>query len=85
MKCPDCKDEVLAEVAYCFSCLRHLPADIVQSTVEESAIVESISAPETKPSKPSRSWEPGILGTVQAFGRAAANSSWRRSKAEQPG
>lgn len=75
MKCPDCRSDVGVETTFCFSCLRHVPAEmLIPSDDETTTMAEApIEAPKSK-----RSWEPGILGTVQAFGRAATNSGWRR-------
>jgi hypothetical protein len=80
MKCPDCRSDVAIETTFCFTCLRHVPAEMLIASDEETAAALAdtpIEAPKSK-----RSWEPGILGTVQAFGRAATNSGWRRSKTE---
>lgn len=77
MKCPDCRSDVGVETTFCFTCLRHVPAEALIPSEEETTVADaSAEAPKSK-----RSWEPGILGTVQAFGRAASNSAWRR-KAE---
>ena len=81
MKCPDCSTEVTGEVTFCFTCLRHVPAELLMvSEADEAAAVEVVE--ESPAPKTRRSWEPGILGTVQAFGRAAANSTWRRTRTE---
>ena len=83
MKCPDCASDVTGEVAFCFTCLRHVPAEAL---ITDAEAVDTEIVLEEKPTpRSATSWEPGILGTVQAFGRAAANSGWRRQRAENAG
>jgi hypothetical protein len=81
MRCPDCASEVTGEISFCFTCLRHVPAETLVADVGPSG---TQTVAEEKPVTRSRSWEPGILGTVQAFGRAAASSAWRRTRTESP-
>jgi hypothetical protein len=81
MKCPDCDSEVTGEVAFCFTCLRHVPEELLIPSDDDAAHGETV-VEEKLGQRGRRAWEPGIIGSVQAFGRAAANSTWRRTRAE---